>query len=293
MMISPATKADIPALQALWKAAFGDEDSYIQHFFAHRFIPAQTLTLREDGQIASVVYLLNGAMQTAAGQFPAYYLYAAATADSHRRRGLMGTLLQAAADFAKEEGIACIALYPATEALQSYYARHGYLPVFETKQISLSRRQLSVLAQSSCTLQSTTFDSRQAFSLREKSLRGCDHFVWDAPALHYAIDTHQLFGANALFLQENETLCAYALWTETGHTAVINECVCMPDTFITLAAALLQNSAQEDFCFRQPMQFPLTTDTFTVSPGGMLLPLSERCREALSPRGAYLGLTLD
>ena len=62
--------------------------------------------------------------------YPAAYLYAVATREDCRGRGLAGTLLQFTEALLERLGYRCAVLVPAEQPLFGFYARLGYEPVF-------------------------------------------------------------------------------------------------------------------------------------------------------------------
>ena len=84
---------DIPAMTALWQEAFGDDESFINAFFKGFYTPQNVPVFVIDGEIAAMLFLLDGELSIGGKIYPAYYLYAASTKKSHRGKGLMTELL--------------------------------------------------------------------------------------------------------------------------------------------------------------------------------------------------------
>lgn len=125
MLISPEKKF-IPDLFSLWKTCFHDEDGYIRLFFEREYENCKTFAAFEDGEIVSVLYLLDCFISLEGERYDGYYLYAAATKPCCRGKGLMSALIKEAEDFAEHEGRAFIALVPGEESLYGYYERFGF-----------------------------------------------------------------------------------------------------------------------------------------------------------------------
>lgn len=53
--LRPTAPGDEGRLKTLWKVCFGDEDTYIGHFFAKGYVPGQGLVLETGGEIASML----------------------------------------------------------------------------------------------------------------------------------------------------------------------------------------------------------------------------------------------
>ncbi|MDD6209333.1 MAG: GNAT family N-acetyltransferase [Bacteroidales bacterium] len=124
-MIRPAKNDDIPALHILWKKVFNDSDTFLDHFFRDLFSPGHCLLTDTDGTITSMLFLLKGVLQETTQDYPLYYIYACATDPAHRKKGLMGKLLNSAITFARKKQYE-LALVPATKPLFDYYRRFGF-----------------------------------------------------------------------------------------------------------------------------------------------------------------------
>ena len=88
---------DVPALKALWKQAFGDEDALIDGFFRRLYGPEQVLVSRENGRVAAMACWMRETICCGGRGWPAAYLYAVATDRAFRGRGHCGRLLAWAA----------------------------------------------------------------------------------------------------------------------------------------------------------------------------------------------------
>ena len=125
MIISTASKDDIGELTALWQTCFGDDDDYIGACMRSRFAPELTPIGREDGEICSALYLLDGKVRIAGEAFAAEYLYAACTHPDFRSRGYMGELLCSAELLCRNSGLDYICLVPAEDSLFDYNSSYG------------------------------------------------------------------------------------------------------------------------------------------------------------------------
>ena len=112
----------IPALRRLWKEAFGDTEVFLDGFFAHGFNPRRCRCITEDDAVLSALYWFE---VTYRGQRFAY-LYAVATAASHRGRGLFSALLADTVQVLTEEDFDGILLVPEDEPLRRMYEKFGF-----------------------------------------------------------------------------------------------------------------------------------------------------------------------
>ena len=122
MTIDYPTPAQVPGLRRLWKEAFGDEDAFLDAFFSLAFSPRRCRCITENGGVLAALYWFEA---TCGGQRFAY-LYAVATAKSHRGRGLFSALLADTKQVLAEEGFDGILLVPENESLGRMYEKFGF-----------------------------------------------------------------------------------------------------------------------------------------------------------------------
>ena len=117
----------IPQLVKLWKEAFGDSDLFLDAFFAHGFSPRRCRCVTENGAVLAALYWF----ETTCGESRFAYLYAVATAASHRGKGLFSTLLADTKEVLKETGFDGILLVPENEALGRMYEKFGFTELYK------------------------------------------------------------------------------------------------------------------------------------------------------------------
>ena len=124
MIIDNPHKADIPALRQLWKQAFGDTDSFLDGFFETGFSPERCRCITVRGQLAAALYWFDCQWQ---GKKIAY-LYAVATDENFRGKGLCRALMEDNHRHLKALGYAGAALVPGNKGLFALYEKLGYTP---------------------------------------------------------------------------------------------------------------------------------------------------------------------
>ncbi len=120
MTINAPTPQQIPRLKALWHQAFGDDDAFIDGFFANAFSFERCRCVTLDGQVAAALYWFP------CGKFA--YIYAVATLERHRGQGLCPALMQDTHRHLAENGYDGAVLVPAEPGLWGYYGKMGYVP---------------------------------------------------------------------------------------------------------------------------------------------------------------------
>ena len=91
----PGRPEEVPAQKALWKAAFGDEDRYIDWFYECCGASADVLEVVEEGRLASMLALLPQTLTLpGGGTASGWYIYALATDPGARSKGYGRQLLR-------------------------------------------------------------------------------------------------------------------------------------------------------------------------------------------------------
>lgn len=114
----------IPQLRSLWKAAFGDEDAYLDLFFRVAFSPDRCRCVMEQDRVLAALYWFDVSCDGA----PMAYLYAVATDPAARGRGLCRALMEDVKQLLARRGCTGILLKAADEGLRQMYQRMGYTP---------------------------------------------------------------------------------------------------------------------------------------------------------------------
>ncbi len=110
--------SQIPQLRSLWKEAFGDTDAFLDHFYTIAFSPDRCLCATIDGEVAAMAYWFD---------CEAYaYIYAVATAEKHRGKGISHALMARIHEILTQRGYAGCILVPGEESLRRFYAGMGY-----------------------------------------------------------------------------------------------------------------------------------------------------------------------
>ena len=122
MNVDRPTASHIPGLRDLWKEAFGDNDLFLDAFFAHGFSADRCRCVTENGRVLAALYWFEASCE---GSRLAY-LYAIATAVSHRGRGLFTMLLADTKAVLEKAGYDGILLVPENENLSRMYEKFGF-----------------------------------------------------------------------------------------------------------------------------------------------------------------------
>ena len=116
------TSCRIPGLRELWQLSFGDDDAFLDDFFATGYSPDRCRCLVLEGRVAAALYWFDCQYE---GRDYAY-LYAVATHPDFRHRGLIRYLIADTHQLLSQAGYAGAMLVPADEGLRQMYTAMGY-----------------------------------------------------------------------------------------------------------------------------------------------------------------------
>ena len=114
---------EIPELRGLWQEAFGDEDEYLDVFFATAFAPDRCMRIRKDGRLLAALYWFDC---SAYGQ-PLAYIFGVAVACCARGKGLCRRLLDQTCIHLTDRGVSYALLMPAKDELYPMYRKLGFV----------------------------------------------------------------------------------------------------------------------------------------------------------------------
>lgn len=112
----------ITELKRLWKQAFGDPDTFIDLFFRHGYSPERCAYLSSEGRVMAALYWFDCSL----AEKKWAYLYAIATDEAYRNRGLCRRLMAQTHEQLRSSGYAGAILVPGSRELFSFYEKLGY-----------------------------------------------------------------------------------------------------------------------------------------------------------------------
>lgn len=161
-----ADPRDWPAVEAMLRAGFGDEDWFLHAFFDFVWQRCDTLLSLQDGMPAAMTALLPCQVyQPGQASLPALYLYALTTLPAHRGQGHARRLLQAAQARCER-----VFLHAEDAPLHALYQRLGWQDAMRAQ-----HRTLPAMPGSA----PPAVDGPAYFTARETLLRDTPHIVWD------------------------------------------------------------------------------------------------------------------
>lgn len=134
------TEADTPALWRLWQEAFGDGEAFLRCFWRTAFSPARCRLVRAGEEIAAALYWFDCQCENERMA----YIYAVATAEAHRGRGLCHRLMEETHRHLTESGYTGALLVPGSRELFAFYGRMGYRACGYVREISAAPAERAV-----------------------------------------------------------------------------------------------------------------------------------------------------
>ncbi len=191
----------IPSLRRLWREAFGDTDAFLDDFFAVAYSSDRARCAVEDGAVVGALYWFDAEVE---GQKIAY-LYAIATAKSHRGQGVCRRLMENTHAHLRALGYEGALLVPSEPSLFAFYARFGYAPCAPMQTLSCSAGAESV---------SLRRVSAEEYAARRASLLPRGGVLQEGVSLRFLESLTELYAGDGFLLaahKEGDTLVAAEL----------------------------------------------------------------------------------
>ena len=170
MTIDAPKKEQITLLRRLWKEVFADTEQFLDNFFALGFSLSRCRCVTEDGTVKAALYWFD----CRCGEAKFAYLYAVATAENSRGRGLCRRLMENTHEHLRNSGYAGAILVPASDSLRNMYAGMGYLPGGRVTEFSCAAGQTSIAVQK---LNAREFALRRRELLPENAVYQQEEFI--------------------------------------------------------------------------------------------------------------------
>ena len=120
--IRPSRVEELEEQKSLWKAAFGDDEAYIDLFYRTCVNPEDIIILAEGGTLRSMLALLPLEVELPGGErLSSSYVYALTTDPNARKQGYGRALLQYADACLRERKVDCITVVPAEAGLFKFF----------------------------------------------------------------------------------------------------------------------------------------------------------------------------
>jgi hypothetical protein len=274
-MITHAEQGMVPALKALWKDSFGDNDGYIDFFFANRFRPDNTFVYLKNGSPVSLASVLDAELYCNSGYLPVGYIYGVATAIESRGDGYSTNVLEHIKSI-----YPTTFLVPSTESLFNFYEKRGYESAFVLNEFNIRLEELNA------PVTAPIFEniSAEEYQIIRDSNFQCEGYIrWCSEAITYALAENSYLGGSVLRIKayDEKKINGILLYRSCHNQLFINETtLSMP--VLRDSAYLLMKQTGVDVC-----RVRLASDSVSVGRSfGMM-------SGAASLKNGYCNLVLD
>jgi predicted N-acetyltransferase YhbS len=291
LYINNPLEEDIPKLKNLWLQAFGDTQQSIDLFFEKRFNTKLCFAAKAGEEVIAAAYVLP----VNYGSEKAGYLYALATKPEFRRQGIMSDLLKYVEYRSKMAGCSYLFLYPAEEALYSYYEKLGYTGTGaeSVRTESRSQEQTEIATdfkKFDINNLPTQADIAQMLQIRQNNTDP-NALAWDAAALEFAVEYDAQNGGFAVLTAGGYAICK----KPSSGKIVTSELVCKPQFYKSVVNAVF--AAAEDINANTAVvHLPYIAGTNGGNGESKNLPIKCGLAKGLfadAPKDFYIGLKLD
>lgn len=197
-------------LKALCAACFPEDGmDFWDWLFSRVYRPENTLVIQRGETLCAALQMVPCVLGLGKDRFSAHYIYGAATLPCWRGKGLMGQLLQAAAQEGQRREQLFSVLITQEDSLLDYYARFGYQ---NSLMIGVASPQ-PVLEKTGKARLASPADILDLDRVYE---RAADGWMYGVRSPDHWLDQLDLFGQGAwVWLEENQ-ITAYAFADERG-----------------------------------------------------------------------------
>ena len=289
--LRPSKPEEIPAQKALWKLAFGDDDSYIDDFYQRCAQPENMLVLLEDGALRSMLALLPVTVALPDGTTAsASYIYALASDPAHRKQGFGRMLLQYVDFYLGERGVDCVITVPAEAGLHRFFSTVGFTECFATRKIELLAADVGKIADGDSI---SPIRPEEYGILRERQLEGAFHVVYCSRLLTYQQGICTMNGGALLRVTAGgDEGCAVVELSPKG-SVVVKELLIKAERIPAALAAIAAAFPADHYHLRTPAFWPGHRVSY-LQPFAMMKWLNGAMRRAwLEENNAYFGLAFD
>jgi predicted acetyltransferase len=293
-----AREGDILRQKELWKACFGDQDAFIDFYYANRFKPDQTLVLLQGNVIAAMLTMIPVKMVDEKGKrMELAMLYAIATHPDFQKQGLATELMNSSSEFLRAAGREFSVLVPAGPQLFDFYRKQDYCEAFSIREALLSLEEITKRTTPTkdyiSSIPSIVSTSPEEYNRRRnQQLKGRLHIAYEDEEILYQKKLSQLSGADIYAIDIDGVEGCAAIERVNANKLLIKELL-LPGEL--LRQGLFQISLQftvKEYVIRTPA-FSGEDLGETIRPFAMIKANSKQEFEPVADVQGYLGLAFD
>lgn len=276
----------------LWKLAFGDDDSYIDDFYARKAAAGVTmLVLLDESQLRSMVALFPVTIQLADGtQVSSSYIYALATHPSHQDKGYARLLLAYVDSYLKGKGIQSVTIVPASPSLHRFFATTNFQECFGTRKLELLSYMAKDVSETDAMAPTTPAHYNQ---LREKLLEGTFHVSYSDQVIAHQQGISQMSSCDLYHLSVSGTEGCMAAEYLNDDTLLVKELLVPPAVQTQATSLLMKTLPALRYHIRTPLLWEGISGAYTQAFGMVKWYQSDLEKAWHTQRKAYMGLGFD
>ncbi len=292
--IRSAKKGEMVRQKEIWKLCFGDKDSYIDFYYAHRYKEDETLLLLQDGEISAMLTLMPVKVIAPDNRsFDAVMLYAIATHPQYQNKGFATQLLDFSNRYLRSKNITLSILVPAEKQLFDFYRKQGYQDGFYLREARLTREMIERLPlRKSCKGTIFSIIPQEYNKRRNKQLNGKLYTAYTDKDIAYQKKLSEQSGAEIYALDFEKIQGCLAVERMTPDKLLIKE-ILLPGELINGALKqIAQILDAKEYIVRTPAYLGEDLGG-VIRPFGMIRILKKNNVEIAAKQSGYLGLAFD
>jgi len=266
----------------LWQKTFGDTREYVESFIEAFSDKAEFLTKEASSEVISMLCMIDCTMAVDSKEYKGRYIYACATDEDYKKRGLITELLDEARIKAEKDDCDFLVLVPANDELFDFYEKRGYSKFFKVKEIEVSSKILKILSKDG--IAETSADAKAINEMRKNLLTKRPNILWSDEQTEFVTKAYSLDNTRVLYSKG----IGYAFLREENKTVYVDEICAAAEDFCKMLGLIEKNTEAENYCFSVPADCPFTSDNFTIKDKGMILPLKNKINS-----DGYIGLVME
>lgn len=187
-MIIQADKNMINDLILLWKEAFQDEENYILNYINHYFDKIMVYT--ENNFPVAMLSLLDAEIKINGENKSCKYIYAVATKENHRGKGISSKLMEHVKSIA-DKNDEILVLVPASESLFEFYRKFGFCESFYIFETNYSLEKIK--PNNNFMFNISELKEEEYLKIRNKAFDNDGYISWDLKHIKYALNLENRF----------------------------------------------------------------------------------------------------
>jgi len=292
--IRTAGKGDADRQKKIWKLCFGDDDAYIDFYFANRYREDNTLLMLLNGEIVSMLTIIPVWVVTADGRtFHSAMQYAVATHPEYRGRGFVSRLMDFCDRHLKQNCMEMSVLVPAEERLFDFYGKRGYKKGFYIREISVTAGSIKGITGGAASRPLMMPASPQEYNIRRNSqLKGSFYVAYQDEDIAYQKKLSVRTGADIYTIDIGRIYGCAAVERINPDRVLIKELLVPEHLVPQCLGQIAERLPAGEYVLRLPAYRGGSTGG-TVRPFGMVKSYRHPENGTAPERYGYLGIAFD